>query len=140
MQAPWAVSLCAIPAVVKSGAPSNVMLKQWSIVYNNGKAIPLTALIAAISYGVVSFNQRSRYSPRWKGFALASILTVAAIPFTMIFMMATNNELDGAAHSHVKTLSDDRFRTLITKWVRLNTIRLSLPLSGAIIGLWTLLA
>lgn len=116
------------------------MLKQWSIIYNNGKAIPLTAFVAAISYGVVAYNTRSRDLPRWKGFALASVLTVAVIPFTVTFMLSTNNELEAAAHNQIKSMSDERARNLIIKWARLNTIRVSLPIAGAIIGLWALVA
>jgi hypothetical protein len=133
-------SLSAIPSVLKGGAPSNVMLKQWSIIYNNGRAVPISALISAISYGIVSYSQRDKESRQWRGFALAGALTVAAIPFTMTVLMSTNNELLAAAGSQVKTLSDDRVRGLITKWTNLNMIRLMLPLSGAIVGLWTLLA
>ncbi|KAK9775445.1 hypothetical protein SCAR479_07834 [Seiridium cardinale] len=134
------LSLCAVPAIFQVSVPSSVMLKQWSIVYNNGKAIPLTALLAAISYGVVSYNQHAKDSPRWRGFALAGVLTVAAIPFTMVVLMPTIKVLEEAGQSQTKTLSDDRVRSLVRKWMHLNTIRCSLPLTGAVVGLWALLS
>ncbi|KAH8195434.1 hypothetical protein TruAng_010414 [Truncatella angustata] len=133
-------SICAIPAVLKGGASSDVMLKQWWTIYHHGKVVPITALIAALSYGAVSYNQHTKTSPRWRGFALAAAFTVAAIPFTIAFIGPTNSELSAGAHAEARTMSDKRVRSLITKWMNLNYIRLSLPLTGAIVGLWTLLS
>jgi hypothetical protein len=134
-------SISAIPAVLGGGGSPSVMLKQWWIIYNNGKAVPAAALLSALSYGSVSYNQYALASPHWRGFALAGLLTVAAIPFTMAVLLPVNNELSAAAHSQTKTtMSEDRVRGLVTKWSYLNVARLTLPLSGAIVGLLTLLA
>lgn len=139
-------SISAIPAVLGGGASPSVMAKEWYIIYNNGKAVPVAALISALSYGTVSYGQYAKASAQWRGFALAGALTVAAIPFTMAVLLPVNNELSAAAQSqqqqevNKKTMSDDRVRGLVTKWSYLNVVRLSLPLSGAIVGLWTLLA
>ncbi|KAI1841393.1 hypothetical protein JX265_007460 [Neoarthrinium moseri] len=134
-----ALSGCAIPAVLGAGAPTEVMLRQWYIIFNRGKAIPLTSLISALSYGAVSYGTWSHGLPQWKGFALSGLFAAASIPFTIAFLMPTNNALEAAAHSEVRTLSDDKVRGLITKWMKINNIRIFIPLSGAILGLWTLL-
>ncbi|KAI0126940.1 hypothetical protein BJ170DRAFT_684512 [Xylariales sp. AK1849] len=134
-----ALSVCAIPAVLKAGAPSDVMLRQWYIIFNNGKAIPATAAVSAIGYGVVSYDQWTKGLQSWRGFALSGALAVAAIPFTMAFIMPTNNELMAAAHSAVKTMNDERVKSLIMKWLKLNSVRGFLPLAGAVVGLWSLL-
>ncbi|ETS81214.1 hypothetical protein PFICI_06216 [Pestalotiopsis fici W106-1] len=133
-------SISAIPAVLGGGGSPSVMLKQWWIIYNNGKAVPAVALLSALSYSSVSYSQYAKASPHWRGFALAGLLTVAAIPFTMAVLLPVNNELSAAAHSQTKTMSEDRVRGLVTKWSYLNVARLTLPLSGAIVGLLTLLA
>jgi hypothetical protein len=133
------LSLCSIPAVLGAGAPTSVMLRQWCVVYNNGKAIPALAVAAALSYGVSAYGFRTR-GLAWRGVALAGALSVAAVPFTLAFIMPTNNELETAADNKMKPMSDGRARYLITKWTRLNMVRAFLQLSGAVVGLWSLLA
>jgi len=96
-------------------------------------AIAVTSL-AALAY---SAYDRSRRGLVWKRYATAGALTLAIVPFTLIFMNPTNQALlqiaGGGATAAV--VNDDSVRALITKWTGLNLIRSLLPLAGAIIGI-----
>jgi hypothetical protein len=133
------LSICAIPAVLRGGASADVMLRQWYIVYNTGKAIPMTAVASALSYWAAAYGQWTR-GLEWRGFAVGGALAAAAVPFTMTVIMPTNRELSAAANSKAKTMSDARVRSLISTWTKLNVVRVFLPLSGAVLGLYSLLA
>jgi hypothetical protein len=133
------LSLCAIPAVLQAGAPADVMCRQFYIIITNGALIPITAVASALSYGAVSYGKWT-VGLEWKGFALGGAFTAALIPFTIALILPTNKELSAAAKSQAKTVTDRRARGLITKWARLNTARIFLPLAGAVVGLWSLRA
>lgn len=115
------------------------MLRQWYLLFNRGKAIPVVAGISFLGLGATAYSHGTR-GLEWRGFALGGFSTSMLLWFTLIVVMPTNHTLTAATHSTQKLLSDDRARALITKWMNLNTIRIAFPLMGAVLGLWNLLA
>lgn len=71
----------------------------------------------------------------WRGFAAGALANLLLAPFTPIFMMGVNRRMEGAG----KMLSLEEVRELMGRWVRLNVVRVFMPLAGAVLGLWNLL-
>jgi hypothetical protein len=102
-------------------------------------AMPIVAVISLSSFAYAAYG-RSQRGQEWKRYATAGALTLAIVPFTFIFMAGTNQALmqvaSGGAAAAV--VNDDSVRALFTKWAGMNVVRSLLPLSGAVLGIWTL--
>ncbi|KAK8016486.1 hypothetical protein PG993_014675 [Apiospora rasikravindrae] len=135
------LSAFAVPAVLNTGASTDVMLRQWFSIFHRGKLIPIAAVATGLSHVAVSYG-RWAAGRQWRGFALGGALTAALIPFTVALVMPTNRELAAAeAHGSSKKsrMSDDKVRQLIRSWRDRNVIRCFLPLAGAGFALWNLI-
>ena len=108
-------------------------LQIWNSIFNLGKAIaPVFAATACVLHLTSSYlRNRSFKTLR----AVAAGLTVAIVPFTVIFMESTNQKMiDGAIGSPI----NEDAATLLARWTTLNLIRSALPLAGGAVGLWCL--
>ncbi|KAL3418418.1 hypothetical protein PVAG01_10134 [Phlyctema vagabunda] len=133
------ISFITIPALLESPPATRILLQQWSSVFFKGAArAPAAAALACVSYGYATYAQ-TKHGKDWRLSTLAGVLTIAIVPFTIIFMSKTNNRLLAGAAGALVT-STDEARSLLTKWVRLNAIRSLLPLVGGIVGFCNLLA
>lgn len=89
---------------------------------------------ALYTYGV--YGKHAAGDP-WRIFAASAVTTLSMIPFTWIFMLATNDALfraqtqnkDGQSPSLVEV------QRLVNTWSWLNAVRSLFPLTGAILGL-----
>ncbi|KAH6656482.1 hypothetical protein BKA67DRAFT_531752 [Truncatella angustata] len=140
-----AISFFTITPILRSSAPREVMLEQWHIAFNLGKAFmpPFAAAIAA-SYTAVAYTCFTR-SLEWRGFAAAGALTIGIVPFTILFILETVGELEGMiARGRQTALKDDedseKVRTALGRWSRLNLARAVLPLAGTGSAVWNLLS
>ncbi|KAF6803753.1 GNAT N-acetyltransferase [Colletotrichum musicola] len=133
------MSLYAVPAALSTGPEPQYALRAWNEVYNRGAATgrPL-ALATFVSLGFVAYRQYQEHKP-WKALLFAGASSVAIIPFTMIFMVPTNNALLAAARGAV-TISWTEAQVLIERWKVLNMIRGLIPLTGGLIGMYAALA
>jgi len=74
-------------------------------------------------------------------FFASAVLTVAIVPFTIIFMGKTNARLLGLAKKEELTASETREGgALLKKWGFLNGVRSLLPLAGAFLAGFLVLA
>lgn len=97
--------------------------------------MPKVAVTTALAYAYASYSAH-REGRKWKGLAAGGALTVAIVPFTLIFMSSTNGLLFKAAAGTLEASQED-VATLIGRWGVLNLVRSLLPLAGTIVGLST---
>lgn len=133
------LSSFAVPGILSAPAPPQILAKQWETLFNRGKStMPIVAIASLLGYAYLAYRQKSS-GLGWKRYAMAGALTIAIVPYTLIFMGPTNSSLLQAA-SGATTLSDDATHSLMLTWKSLNMGRSMLPLAGALLGLCTLVA
>lgn len=129
-----------MPGLLAGAVPARELATQWQTMYNRGKArMPAAALAALVGFAYVAYDQKSQGQLAWKRYGLAAALTIAVVPYTIIGMTATNKALMQVA-SGAAALSEDATRSLLVRWNGLNMVRSMLPLAGAVVGVWTLVA
>lgn len=99
--------------------------------------MPKLAVTVAVSYAYAAYDSHSS-GGYWKGFLGAAGLTVAIIPFTLLFMNSVNTALIHAAKG-TSTLTITQVSELVSKWGLLNLTRSFLPLTAAVMGFIALL-
>ncbi|KAF4465199.1 hypothetical protein FALBO_7968 [Fusarium albosuccineum] len=125
-----ALSLVGIPAALSAPSTSATV---WASIFNHGVAIvPKFAGTAAIAYLFAAYDAHQN-GRSWKGLVAGAVLTVAIVPYTMVFMTPTNNLLLGAAQETLAASKEEVAR-LIGKWSTLNLIRSLFPLAGTVAG------
>ncbi|KAI0596803.1 hypothetical protein F4775DRAFT_593914 [Biscogniauxia sp. FL1348] len=136
-----ALSICAIPAILQSGAPTEGLVRAWHTQFTRALYLPAAAVIAATNYLYLAGRHRGARR-EWRGYAAAAAANLLLVPFTQLFIMGINNRLmasmPGAGEVEV-ALGYDEAAQLIARWGRLNLVRTFLPLTGAALGLWNLL-
>lgn len=135
-----ALSIFTMPGLLSAPVGGALLAQQWQTMYDLGKAVMPTIAVGSLAAFAYAAYDRSRRHLDWKRYATAGGLTLAIVPFTLIFMHPTNRSLlqiaGGGATAVV--VNDDSVRALITKWAGLNLVRSLLPLAGAVVGIWAL--
>jgi hypothetical protein len=129
------ITLVAIP--VAQATPASTA-QIWHGLFNRGHAImPKLAVTVAATCAYAAYDS---YSNRgyWKGFLGAAGLTIAIVPFTLLFINSVNATLMHAAKGS-STLTVTQISELASKWGLLNLVRSFLPMAGAVTGLIALL-
>ncbi|KAJ4319512.1 hypothetical protein N0V94_003846 [Neodidymelliopsis sp. IMI 364377] len=122
-------------------APAPLAAKQWFIILTNGGFYgkPL-AIISALATGYVAYSQDSSSLP-FKLNVAATILVPSIIPFTIAFIVPTNNKLEGKMRQLESTSLEDKaveadiaeaetVHALIDRWGMLNLARAALIAAG----------
>ncbi|CAN8101324.1 unnamed protein product [Discula destructiva] len=134
------LSLLAIPGLLTPTAPPpapQMLAQQWAGIYSRGKSLgPQTAILAVLGYGYLAYDQGS--GGRWGRFAGAAALTLAIVPFTLMFMAPTNQKLFDVAAGTAGVVKEGSVEELLVRWKGLNLVRSLWPLAGAVVGLWGL--
>ncbi|KAI1426658.1 hypothetical protein F5Y12DRAFT_741944 [Xylaria sp. FL1777] len=135
-----ALSFCAIPAVLQSGAPTDGLVRAWHTQFTRALYIPSMAVITGFNYFYLAYRHRS-VGQEWRGYAGGGVANLLLVPFTLIFIVGINNTLIASLPriQGRNTLSLDAARQLIGRWGDLNFYRIFMPLAGAALGLWNLL-
>lgn len=125
------LSLIGCPAALTLPGSANALA--WSGLYHHGIALMPRAVTAiAVSYGYAGYDAYQRKRVEWKGYAVSALLAVAIIPWTLLTMIPTNNELLAMADGRSGgTLAANE---LIARWATLNLVRSLFPLAGAVVG------
>jgi hypothetical protein len=134
------LSLFTMPGLLSAPVPGELLATQWATMFDMGKvAMPTVAVVSVSSFAYTAYD-RSRRGRDWKRYAAAGALTLAIVPFTLIFMNGTNLALLQIAGgcAMAEGVDDESVRALISKWAGLNLIRSLLPLAGGVVGLWGL--
>ncbi|ETI19897.1 hypothetical protein G647_08912 [Cladophialophora carrionii CBS 160.54] len=133
-----ALSLMAVPVLLETTSLPAQLLHQWVTMYAYGhRVLPGLAIVTCLIYLGVAFTRRTR-NDAWVRYGLAGIVTVNIVPFTLIFMVSTNNTLFGlerdARVAGLVTTDIETGKELVTRWSRLHLMRSMLPLVGTVIG------
>jgi hypothetical protein len=131
-----ALSLIAVPVLLDSAQSAPQLFHSWTRMYHYGhQAYPATAIG---TLGLWSYAAAQRWSAKkqWLPFALAGIVTVIMIPFTLIVIVPTNDKLFQleAAGSVLGDVTFNDGKDLIISWAWLHLARSVFPLAGSIIG------
>lgn len=124
--------------------PASLIVTQWSRTFHYGHLImPPVAIGTLALYLSVLYTRRKARSPLL-GYAAAAAMTVAIIPFTLVFMGETNAALfkleDDFAMAGVAATDTYGFaRELVARWGYLHLCRAVMPIIGAGIGFSTFL-
>ncbi|KAI1383694.1 uncharacterized protein F4822DRAFT_421444 [Hypoxylon trugodes] len=134
-----ALSICAIPAILQTGAPTEGLLRGWHLQFTRGMYyVPTTGAFIALNYLYLAYRHRGE-GLEWRGYALGALSNLLLAPFTLLFIGAINSRMIAASSGARKPLGQEAARQLITKWGNLNAVRIFMPLAGAALGLWNLL-
>lgn len=134
------ISAFSVPGLMAASVPSRELAEQWAAIYNRGKVTaPPVAVASLAAYAFLAYELKNGGQLNWERYGLAGALTAGIIPFTLIGMASTNGALMQVAGG-ATSLSDDATRSLLLRWQGLNLVRSMLPLAGAVLGLWTLVA
>lgn len=126
------LSIIAIPVLLDTSTSSNQLLDQFVSLYNYGhKIMPALSIGTSAMYIFVASKKQTAGLP-WSINALAAATTIAMVPFTLIFMVPTNNALF-ALHASSEA-SFDEVRGISVRWQWLHIARSLFPLAGAVVG------
>jgi hypothetical protein len=130
-------------------APIAIQLQQWQAIYDLGKLVSPTVGIASSSvWGYAawfSYTHAHRSSSDWKFYALAGLVTLSILPWTILVMMPTNLDLMKRAKATVEVEGekDGAFKAesvkALDRWNVMNYVRAVPPMVGAWIGLYAAL-
>lgn len=143
------ISLVSVPAIMKSlaedGLTTSQAIRLWRNNFELGKALaPPIALATASSLAFCGWSARSLGALGWRDgrlFFVSAVLTVAIVPFTIVSMGSTNAKLLSLAKKEGLTASEGREgEVLLEKWCSLNRVRSLLPLAGAVLTGFAVLA
>ncbi len=135
------LSLMAIPVFFETTTEPAQLFHQWARMYHYGHRVaPTMALATSLLYAYTAIHKRAA-GRRWVVFAVAGVTTMIMVPFTLIFMVPTNNTLFRlqAESKAAPVASLGEAQELVTKWSRLHVVRSLFPLAGAILGLMGIL-
>ena len=98
------------------------------------------------NHGIINpnpYRSNSRYlayavPKQRRAYALAAVLPLSVIPFTIFLFDGPVNQVL-MREAEKQTLGDAELRELVTNWGWWNGVRCSLPMVGAVVGLWTAL-
>jgi hypothetical protein len=137
------LSLMAVPVLLDTTANSPQLFHQWARMYHYGhQVLPGMAIGTFLLYCYACIRRRKADKPKpWRLLALAGLFTVSIIPFTLLVMKPTNDELfrlekvtstvRTGGHSEVGVTEA---KGLVIKWALMHFTRSCFPLMGAISG------
>lgn len=106
--------------------------RQWQEVYFHGHRVgPGLAVGAGLAHGSAAYYANGT-AVRWF-FVAAAASSIAIVPYTLVFMLATNNELHQRASSS-KDVDGSKTLELLSKWVDLSKTRANIALLSACFG------
>ncbi|CAI6332008.1 unnamed protein product [Periconia digitata] len=142
------LSLMAVPVLLDTATSSPQLLWQWTRMYHYGhQVLPGMSISTFLLYSYVCIRRRRAPSPKpWRLFALAGLVTVSMIPFTLLIMKPTNDELfrlEAATRAmrlgnipEINVISLQDTKDMVVKWALMHLTRASFPLFGAVMGAW----
>ncbi|KAI1288852.1 hypothetical protein F5Y03DRAFT_401476 [Xylaria venustula] len=133
-----ALTISTIPAILQSGAPTDGLARAWHTQFTRSLYIPSTAVVMALNYFYLAYRHRS-VGREWRGYASGGVANLLLVPFTLVFIAGINSTLIASVKGQ-NTLSLGAVKHLIKRWGDLNFYRIFMPLAGAGLGLWNLVA
>ncbi|KAE8362108.1 Noranthrone monooxygenase [Aspergillus caelatus] len=130
--------LLTIPILIETTQQPAQLVHQWSrIFYSGHRKGPGIAIVTGALYGYAAWAKFSVGEP-WHHWMVAAVTTVSMVPYTWMFMNATNTALFHAEDRFEKgsvEISLQESVRLVRKWDWLNTVRALFPLAGSVMGM-----
>lgn len=125
-------------ALDEDGLPPRHAFKLWRRNFELGKGLAPPVAVATASAlafcGWTARNARVAGVRDGRLFFVSALLTVAIVPFTIVFMRETNARLLELVKKEELSASEGRDgEVLLKKWASLNSVRCLLPLAGAVL-------
>lgn len=134
------LSLITVPVLLTNTTNAS-LLTSWRHTLDNGvKVCPPFAVAAAITHVLNAYINRNSTSDGAKYSVAAAASTIAIVPFTMMLMAPTNEELFKREKAAFGTATgvEPSSLGLVNKWGRLNLTRALLPAVGALVACFAL--
>ena len=128
-------------AAPKQSGPATIphLNRQWQEVYFRGHKVgPALAVGAGFAHGSAAYFAKETAVKWFFGAAAAS--SVAIVPYTLLFMLSTNDELHERAASS-KEIDGQKTLGLLHKWVGMSKTRANIAMLSACfaaVGIFTL--
>lgn len=147
------ISYGTVPSLLL--APTPLLVRQWRTTFLLGKSVaPPIAIASSASYAYLAmmlYNAPlSVNHPRGELYALAALLTVSIVPYTLFVMKDVNAKLMARAEeasldvknevTEIGMPKGESAKELLDWWAVLNLGRGVFPLLGAVLGAWASLA
>jgi hypothetical protein len=108
----------------------SVLLQQWADLYNRGKKFGIaTGVLSAGSYIFLASSLPAKAAALYG----AAGLCISIVPFTLLVMKGTNDQLFKENERLQKNEND--VKNLLVKWGMLNSARGLFPMAGFILGI-----
>ncbi|KOS19949.1 Noranthrone monooxygenase [Escovopsis weberi] len=138
------ISAITVPVLLDTTAHPAQLLSQWSRLYHYGHIMmPSVAVATTGLFALLALRSKQRQFQLV--YAVAGAATIGIVPFTLLFMVATNDALfrleklalAAQVGADVASQAVDLIfaRELVVKWARLHAIRSLFPLLGGILGM-----
>lgn len=128
-----------VPAMDVPASSVSHLNRQWQEIYFRGHRVgPALAIIGGTVFSTASYLADQGFVKQV--FAAATVASFAIIPYTLLFMLSTNDELHRRSFAIVKDplaskkMNESETAALISKWVALNKIRANISLLSACLG------
>lgn len=132
-----AISIFSVPVLLEAAVSPTQLYHGFVTLFHLGHHIcPGTAVLTFVLYSRAAWKRYSKKSS-WSLLAAAGIATVSIVPFTLLFMMSTNEalfDLEKESQSAAFTGSLDTGKDLVGRWSRMHLMRSMFPLLGAALG------
>lgn len=129
-----------VPATNTPSGPISNMSRQWQEIYFRGHRMgPGLMILSGATLGAATYWANQRLARQL--FGLAAITAVSVIPYTLIFMAPTNNELHRRSYAitkgsrDMKDLDASSTLSLVANWIALNKGRAAISLFATYLGL-----
>lgn len=145
-------SLFTVPRLLES--PTPLMLRQWSAMFWAGKSVGMPGgIVTALTYFYLAYATHTSSASSFLSdttsirYAVAGILSVGIVPFTLVFLNSTNvaifkreeevSKAEREGKSVQARAGEESAQDLLRRWGTLNLGRAVVMLGSAVLGAWT---
>jgi hypothetical protein len=122
------ISIAEHPA--RMSLDTRIAALQWAPSYKRATWLQAPLALISLFSGVAVWLQGGHV-----GWLIAALLVGSVVPFTLVFITATNHRLLAPG----RDLSSTETRALLVRWGQLHGVRTALGLAGTLTYLWLLL-
>ncbi|KAL0565520.1 hypothetical protein V5O48_016505 [Marasmius crinis-equi] len=117
---------------------------QWKDLYTRGaRTMPPLAVCASSAYFYLAYKLHKYSRGLTQMYATAGILTLGIVPYTLLVMVKTNDELSSKAVDAPTEKSEvakgSEVNELVERWSAMNLVRGLIPLTGSIVAIYATL-
>jgi hypothetical protein len=139
------LSFVTVPAILDAPAP--LAAKQWAKMYGIASKFAFGGMfLSVLATGYVAYHQDPASLP-FKLNVAATVIVPSILPYTLAFMLSTNNKLFAKRDELASVSLEDHMvekgvaheettHALIDKWALLNLVRASIVGIGAGLAIW----